>query len=316
MKIIAITLILTTLSNFLAQTDSNLKSIEKDLFSTSSYEKGKFLNFYIADYTQGRVSYFNGFAQKIERFPDGFRISFVYGDDAWHNDAFVYDVNTASLSSSKYLFYNKDLDTTIGHYTESSSYVVKAVDETTMKFIDTMSIKWNDSTYMIYKFKTTHSVKDSNDICMLHFISPQIGLISRQSNIWWCCMASYVPKEYNKGFCAFEDRNHFSLLNISNQFIKVKKFGKEVTVEKPNWIIRALRTGNPVDSTILNFYNDTIECGCSYNTLFKGYFDYLSKTEPYKGKTRKQIILTGIGDIIEYNRNERQERKRKVNGTV
>jgi hypothetical protein len=45
--------------------------------------------------------------------------------------------------------------------------------------------------------------------------------------------------------------------------------------------------------------------------LFKGYFDYLSKTEPYKGKTRKQIILTGIGDIIEYNRNERQGRKKE-----
>jgi hypothetical protein len=169
-----------------------------------------------------------------------------------------------------------------------------------------------DTNEVIYKFKTVHAVDGFEEVCMLHFISPSIGLISRQSNIWWCCGANSYEFPHDEGYCAFVDRNHFSLLNISNQFIELENDGKKVKEERPDWIIRELRMGDPVDSTILNFYNDTIVCNCSYDALFRGYYEYLAKKKTDVGLTRKQIRKIGRRDMLYFLFHNRMERKGNV----
>lgn len=275
-----------------AQTDSLSRILESNMFWTNS-EIGEYLNYNISSITQIRQQNIVGFKQYVQKVNGGFEVGFVYNDDAWHKDWFVYKINTDSLPKSEYLFYNNELDTTLGYFTTPSAYVVKTVDKTKMKFIDSINLILDDSLHTIYKFKTTHSIEDSNDVCMLHFLSPKLGLITRQSNIWWCTSASLVELPHEKGYCPFEDRNHFSLLNISNQHIEFEKFGKTIREERPNWVIRQLRTGIPPDSSILNFYNDTISCDCNYDALFRGYFEYLEYEKPNEGLTRKQIRKIG-----------------------
>ncbi|MEN9401176.1 MAG: hypothetical protein RL632_2279 [Bacteroidota bacterium] len=312
MRITVFLLLITAFTHALAQSESSLRDIENDVFNTSTCEIGDYLNYEIANYTQTRTFNFCGFGQKIERYGSRFRITFIYRDDAWHRDAFVYDINTEMLSKSEYLFYNKEYDSTRGYFTTDTAYHVKFVDKTNMTFIDTMSILYNDTLYTIYKFKTTHSVEDSNDVCMLHFISPELGLITRQSNIWWCVHANPFVEPDDLGYCPFEDRNHFSLLNISNQFIELENDGKKVKEERPDWIIRELRIGDPVDSEILNFYNDTVACNCSYDALFGGYYEYLAKKKPNVGLTRKQIRKIGRRDMLYFLFHNRRERKGNV----
>jgi hypothetical protein len=312
MRSSAFIIIVLAFTNVLAQPELDFKEIEEDIFNLSTYTAGDFLNYLIADYTQTRTFNFYGFGQKIKVDSNGFLISFIYKDGAWHDDAFVYEIDTDTLSKSEYHFYNKEYDSTRGFFTTDTAYLVKSVDNKKMEFIDSMSIFWKDTLYTIYKFKTTHSVEDSNDVCMLHFISPKIGLITRQSNIWFCSGTSWNKVSQEKGYCPFENRNHFSLLNISNQFVEVERDGKKVKEERPDWAIRAIRMGDPVDSTILNFYNDTVACNCSYDALFRGYYEYLAKKKPDVGLTRREISKIGRRDIIFFLLHNRKERNGKV----
>ncbi len=295
-----------------AQLDSAFSEMSKVLFNSRGLNKGFHLKYNVATYTHRREFDYFPLFYKIESIEQVRRYYYLYKDDAWHSDGFVYEINLNDLQNSEYFFFDKDLDTTIGYFTTDTAYVVKKIENSKLIFVDSLSVKVNDAHYSIYKFKTLHTVQDSNDVCMLHFISPQIGLITRQSSIWWCISKSWLPESFEEGYCAFEDRNHFSFLNVSDQYVESIKFGKKVKEERPNWIFRALRTGAPVDSTILSFYNDTNACQCSYDALFRGYYEYLERKAPNQGLTRKQIRKIGRKDKRYYRWYERMERKGRV----
>jgi hypothetical protein len=115
---------------------------------------------------------------------------------------------------------------------------------------------------------------------MIHIISAQYGLVARESNVWYCDMQSVHaimegPKEYI--YCPFQDRNHFSILNISYQFFDVeRKLKRPVKIERPDWIYKTLRQGSPIDQSILNFYNDETSCNCDFEDLMSGHLKALN----------------------------------------
>jgi hypothetical protein len=146
---------------------------------------------------------------------------------------------------------------------------------------------------------------------MLHFISPEFGLIARQSNTWYGTLEPANSNSDEENIDLFENRNHFSILNLTDRYELKEKGGETIKVEKKNWIIRTLRMGNPENQTILNFYNDTISCNCNFSEVIRGHYEEFNK-KPYEGKlTQKQIKKIGRRDIRYYRRQERREKHRR-----
>jgi hypothetical protein len=70
-----------------AQRDAMNQNVETYFFSFEA-EIGYLLNFNISNITHSKNYYFKGFKQRVTVNGDKIEITFVYPDDAWHNDAF------------------------------------------------------------------------------------------------------------------------------------------------------------------------------------------------------------------------------------
>lgn len=262
--------------------------------------------------SRSRISDYRGLGFKIIQTNTFSEYYYAYRDDAWHHDGFWYEINFDTLTKSTYHFVNREHDDSLGFYTEKQAYRIEYIESNVMQFIDSIIVRTSGKNLAVYKFKTEHFVDDTNKVCMLHFISPEYGLIARQSNRWYCVMKSLDkilegPEEFI--FCPYKDRNHFSILNLTDRYELKEKGGETIKVEKENWIIRTLRMGNPVNQTILDFYNDTISCNCNFDELLRGHYEEFAK-EPNEGKlTQKQINKIGRRDMRYYRRQERRDKQ-------
>jgi len=267
-------------SSVCSQIDPALLEKSKLLFDTNNTERGTMVVYSMSPISNQKTFYNNGFRSKSIRTAAGFDYFFEYYDAAWHKDGFWYEINLDSLNSSKYFFVNKNgTDKWKGNQYIAAN-TVEYIEPSKLTFIDSIVISHHQKTISLYKFKSTHIVQDSFKVCMIHIISEQYGLIARESNVWFCDMKSARaimegPKEYI--YCPFEDRNHFSILNTSDQFYLIeRKFRRPVKIERPDWIYKSLRQGNPIDQSILNFYNDEISCNCDFDDLMSGHLKALN----------------------------------------
>jgi hypothetical protein len=262
---------------------------------------GAYLNYYIYYITSTRTFDYNGMGYKIIKKDNSFEYYYLYKDDAWHHDGFWYEINFDSLTKSTYNFVNRKHFDSLGYFTDKSAYKIDFIEPNELLFIDSIVIKTSKQDYSVYKFKTEHSITDSINVCMLHFISPEFGLIARQSNTWFGTLEPANLSSNDENIDFFENRNHFSILNLTDRYDLKKKGEETIQVEKKDWIIRSLRIGSPINKTVLAFYNDTISCNCNFTEVIQGHLDEFDKNTDVVNLTQKQIRKIGRRDIRKTN---------------
>lgn len=238
--------------------------------------------------------------------------------EAQHNEAYWYEIDLDSLNNSMWYFVNREYDSIGGgSFFKDSSYKIDFIESAKLKFIDSLVVNFKNQDHTIYKFKTLHYIQDSFEICMLHFFSDSVGLIARQSSYWFCTSATNeLSPSYEELIeyidCPYEDWNHFSILNVNDQYYRRKRFlRKPVKEQRPDWIIKALRVGIPEDPRILDFYNDEESCNCSFWDVIDGHLSAIEYGEDRFELTRKEIRKKTRRDIRYFRRLEKDERKAK-----
>lgn len=291
-----------------SQVDPVLLEKSKLLFDTNNTELGNMVIYSRSPISNLKSFYYKRFRSKSIKTVSGFDYFFEYDDDVWHSDGYWYEINLDTLNSSKYFFVNRNGTDKCKGTQFIAANTVEYIEPSKLTFIDTIVISHHQKTTTLYKFKSTHIVQDSFNVCMIHIISAQYGLVARESNVWYCDMQSVHaimegPKEYI--YCPFQDRNHFSILNISDQFFDVeRKLKRPVKIERPDWIYKTLRQGSPIDQSILNFYNDETSCNCDFEDLMSGHLKALNNDWDKNVKKRARY------DRIYYNEQMNEKEKK------
>jgi hypothetical protein len=312
MKIILLFLAFFIRSEVNAQQDSLLYKKATTMFAKDfGITVGDYLNYYIYYVTGTRTFDYKGLGYKIIKKDDSFEYYYLYKDDAWHHDGFWYEINFDSLTKSTYNFVNRKHFDSLGYFTDKSAYKIDYIEPNELLFIDSMVIKTGKLDFSVYKFKTEHSITNSINVCMLHFISPEFGLIARQSNTWYGTLEPVNSNSDDENIDLFENRNHFSILNLTDRYELKKKGGETIKVEKKDWIIRSLRIGNPINQTVLDFYNDTISCNCNFSEVIRGHLEEFNKKPDEGNLTQKQIRKIGRKEIRYFRRLQRREKRIK-----
>jgi hypothetical protein len=307
MKNILFIFVLVLLSSHcIAQVDSTLERKAEIMFTKEfGLTIGDMLLYTVSP---TRVFHYNGLGYKIIKKPFYTEYYYLYQDNVWHHDGFWYEINFDTLSKSTYNFVNREHIDSLGYYTDKNAYKTSFIESNKLDFIDSMVVRTELGNIAVYKFKTEHIVDDTNKVCMLHFLTRDFGLVTRLSTIMLCHSIEQIN---GRIFCPFEDTRHFSILNITDRYEIKEKGDKKIKVEKKDWLIRSLRIGNPINQSILNFYNDTIPCNCNFNDVIRGHMEEFDEKPDEGNLTQKQIKKIGSRDIRHYRRQERKEKHRR-----
>jgi hypothetical protein len=305
-NILLISIVFLFHSNCISQSDSILNKKAETMFSKEfGLTIGDMLLYTVSP---TRVFHYNGLGYKIIKKLSKTEYYYLYQDNIWHHDGFWYDINFDTLSKSTYHFVERKHEDSLGYYTDAKAYKISHIETSDLVFIDSLIVHANSSQIAVYKFKTEHIVADTNTVCILHFLTRDFGLVTRLSTVMLCHSKIQLN---GRIYCPFEDARHFSILNITDRYEIIEKGDEKIKVEKKDWIIRSLRIGNPVNQTILNFYNDTISCNCDFSEVLRGHYEEFNKKPDEGNLTQKQIKKIGRRDIRYYRRQERREKHRR-----